>query len=530
MKIFPNSVRRRLKELRSEVFDVNGLRNSMNALRAGFVGSPTIPVLRDTNIDADKARALYYNTDQSCAGGSFVAAPIIDGTADFIGTPEVNFEDIQLTSQVNNWINDFWKSSIWQMYRNALRDTECWVRLRLPFPSPLLDPEEENVCLLEIIDADRVSPYYDPVTNELIRVEIETPIFIEDEAWNPDLIQATGARVYGRMHDLHEIVTTDAYYYYDATTGEYLEEYTMANRWGFVPLVQVFNDYDSALHGGKSDLEQAYPFMKALHDLVQQTRQIHTYHADPKIKFKLDDVATFIQNNWPDSYVDGKFTGKISWRDKDVFFLESEDDASFIEANLSENNSVNFAEFLIDCICIAAEVTEGVLFRAKAEQVTVDTDEFFRFKKKIERKRNNFQEAIQNIVKMATFISTRQARRPKISWPPISISDLAAEGQAMNQIISASEVANRAGVISKQTYGQRVRRFFPAMQDYAAEQQQVQTEMDKEQSDQIDFEKRLSEAKGSTTPNNILNGNGGVNGASRNGRARLPIDLIQPPS
>lgn len=515
---FPGTVKRSLKELRSEVFDAQGLRNSLDALRQGFMGTTTIPVLRDTRIDRDAARALYYNTDSSKALGAFAAAAIIDGTADFIGSPEANFEDVQLSSMVNSWIQNHWKASLWEMYRNSLRDTDCWVRLRLPFPDALLSAEEENVCSLEIIDGDRVTPYYNPATNQLVRVEIETPVFMEDEPWTPDQISATGSRTYGREHTIKEIITKDGFYYYDVTAGEYREDLTTNNLWGFVPLIQVFNDYDSALHGGKSDLEQVFPFIQALHDLITQTRQIHKYHADPKIKFKLDDVMSFIKNNWPESIVDGKFTGNISWRNKDVFFMESEEDAAFIEATLNENNSVNLAEFLIDCICIAAQVTEGILFRAHKEQTNVDTDEFFRFKKKINRKRDNYQVYIQQIIKMATKISTRQAQLAKISWAPISISDLAAEGQAMNQIITAAEVANRAGVISKVTYGNRIRRFFPAMQSPSDEQTQVQKEMDKEQADQIDFQKKLEAVK----PTN--NNNGGINGAGRT--IKLPLDVI----
>lgn len=539
MQVFKGTVRRRLKELRAEAFDTDGLRTTLAALRSTFVGktSGTIPALRETTVDYDKVRSLYYNKNSAVPFGAFVAAPIIDGTADMIGLPEINFDaDVNLTATVNDWVQNHWRSAIWQMYRNTLRDTKSWVRLRLPFPDPLLDEAQQaDVCILEVIDADRVTGFYDPVTQQLRRIEIVTPVFMEEQPWNPSLFAATGPRAWGREHMIHEVITPTNFYYYDETTGNILDEYTINNNWGFIPMIEVFNDYDSALHGGRSELEQAWPFIKALHELIVQTRNIHAYHADPKIQFRLEDVATFIQNNWPDSYQDGKFTGKVSWRDKDVFFMQDTEQAGFIEATLNENASVNLAEFLIDCICIAAEVTEGVLMRAKSEQTNVDTDEFFRFKKKINRKRDNFQDYIQQIVKMATKISTQQARLPKISWGPISVSDLAAEGQAVNQIVTAAEVANRAGVISKQTYQQKVRPFFPGMRDPDSETTQVNKEQDTEQKRTLDYETQLEAIRAASAGTGIGAGNNpsqaGVNGAVRKiaGReANIPLTVIAP--
>lgn len=521
MQLFPRSVLVKLKELRGNTA-VQGLRSDFNALKGGFLNRPTTPILRETKIDRDYVRGLYYNTKTELSNGAFFAASIIDGTADFINLPEVTFEgDAVLTALVNNWVLNFWGNKFWEIYRNALRDTNVWVRLRLPYPTPLLSIEEENVPTLEIIDGDRVQPYYNPVTGELIRVEIDTPVFIEEQPWNPNYIQATGARVYGREHDIREIITKDGFFYYDVTMGQYLDEFTTQNDWGFVPLVEIFNDYDSALHGGKSDLEQVFPFFKALHELIVQTRTIHSYHADPKVKFKLDDVINFLRNNWPDSFVNGEFTGKVSWRDRDVFFMESSEDATFLEATLKIADSVALAEFLIDCICIAAEVTEGILFRAKATQATTQGDEFFRFKRKIDRKRKNFGEGLQLVIRMATKIATKTAHRPKLSWPPIDLADLAAEGQALNQITTAAEVANRAGIISKQTYGSRVRRFYPGMQDHTAEQTQINSEVQAEQQIQLDFEKRML----AINPPANNGGGAGLNG-NKNGRSRFPIDIL----
>lgn len=513
-KLFRRSIKKTLKE---SISNTDSLRDVFGALRGGFQYSPTISVLQESRVKIDKTRALYYNQEASKSNGAFMARSIINGTADYIDYPVCSFgDDTNLTALVNNWIKEYWISAIWQMYRTTLRDSECWIRLRRPFPNPLLTRDEEDVVTLEVVDSDRVVPYYDPVTNLLARVEIDSDKFIEDDRWTPDQIAATGARTYGRVHRIREIITPDAYYYYDMTTGQYLSEYQTENAWGFIGMVRVFNDYDSALKGGSSDLEQAYPFIIALHDVIVQTRANHAYHADPKVKFKLGDVDNFIRNNWPESFVDGKFTGRVSWRGRDVFFMESEEDAEFLEAKMNSTDSIGLAEFLIDCICIAAEVTESILFRAHTEGA-VETDEFERFKKKIARKRTNFAESLQSIVKMATKISTGVVQRPVISWPAISVSDLASEAQAIDQITSAVELANRAGVISKKTYFAKLRQFYPMAMDFDTEQAQVLKEQDAEQAQQLKYATQNAKAQ--------LSVNGqqpGTNGATANGHAQLP--------
>lgn len=518
MKLFPDRIKRELKEMTTRAYA--GLRNNLDVIKGGFFQAPSTAALRNTTVDYEQARALYYNTNTRLNNGAFFAKPIVDGVADHIGLPIVTLQDENTDQLVNHFINDVWSSQLWEMYRNSLRDTKAWVRLRQPFPSKLLATDEENDVTLEILDAENVTPYYNPVTKELSRVEIALSVYIEEANFTPDLVAATGARVYGREHNLIEIITPDEYMYYDKTTGHVLDEFTTTNSWGFIPLVEVFNDFDSTLNGGSSELENPYPFFQALHDLVIQTRTAHGYHSDPKVKFKLDDVMNFLRNNFAESFdSEGKFSGNVSWKGRDVYFMESEEDIGFIQADLNTTDSVSLMEFVIDCICTSAEVTQAVLFRSGSVS-SDESDEMLRFKKKIDRKRNNYADAIQKIVKMALVISTGSVQKvPSVSWLPIQTSDLVAEGTAMNQIITAAEVANRAGAISLVTYRGKIRQFFPHMKDNDDEMQQAQKEQAADQQTQLDFEKKML----ALNPGKSTNGNGGgPNGA----RGRLPMDIV----
>lgn len=527
LKLFKRSVKRDLREMNSGAFI--SLRNRMDVTRGGFATAPTVGVLHNTEINYSEVRNLYYNEEPNISNGSFFAKGIVDGIADHIGLPHITVQDENADTLIYGWVNDRWNKQLWEMYRNSLRDSKCWVRLRKPMAGPLVADSERDDVVLEILDADNVTAYYDPFTNELARVEVATDVYIEDEPFNPNNVPAQGARAYGRVHRLIEIVTPDQYLYFDETLSELLSDQSLDNTWGFVPFVEVFNDYDATLHGGSSVLENVYPFLKAFHDVVIQTRQSHEYHADPKVKFKLDDVMNFLRNNFPEAFdTTGAFTGQISWKGKDIYFMESEEDVGFIEATLQTQDSVSLMEFLIDCICIAGEVTEAILFRAKSA-VAGETDELWRFKARVERSRNNFAEYIQLVTKMALKISTGNIPRlPSISWAAMQNTDLVAEGQAMNQIVTAAEVANRAGVITRSTYRGRIRQFFPNMKDDGTEEAQAQSEQNAEQQKQLQYEVSAAALKGHDPATAVGASNGqisGQNGAVRS-RIKLPIDVV----
>lgn len=522
VKLFSNTVQRKIKEMRARA--MVGLRSDLSAIKGGFMQTPAISALRDTNIDYDKARALYYNTDVSINNGAFFAKGIVDGAADHIGLPIISMKDENTDALVNGWIQNRWQKQIWELYRNALRDTKCWVRIRKPFPNPLLAQDEDQAVDLEIYEADQVTPYYNPVTKILERVEINVPVFIEDYPFEPANVGATGARVYGREHNISEIITENEYLYYDRTTGEFLENYTVPNIWGFVPVVEVFNDFDTALNGGSSELEAPFPFFQAFHDVIVQTRTAHGYHADPKVKFKLDDVMTFLRNNFPDSFVNDKFTGNVTWKGRDIYFMESTEDVGFIEATLNTANSVALLQFLIDCVVMASETPTSVLFRTDPRSAG-ETNELFRFKVKIGRKRNSFSEYMQQIIKMGLKVTVGTIiRTPQISWEPIQTSDLAADSQALNQYVTGAEIANRAGTISIRTYRAGLRHWFPQMKDDASEAADVKADQDAEQSRQLDYQKKLT----AINPPKVSVNGGGPNGLARLGRVQLPVEAIHP--
>lgn len=532
---FGRGVVKRLKEMMISNPVTTGLRNALSALSSNFYEAPTTPALRDTHINRDAARALYYNIDPNVRYGAFVAKNIVDGTADYIGLPILSVGDENLDDELNSWVQDHWAPVLRQLYRTYLRDSNAWIRLRLPYPSPLLATGEELIPQIEVYDSDRVTPYYDPVTQELKRVEILTEVYIEDEPFNPANIYATGARSHGRAHEIIEIITPQQYLYWDATENLLLEDFTTNNDWNFVPLVEVFNDYDEALHGGSSDLETVYPLLQPFHDIFSQTRTAFKYHANPKVQIQVNDVLNFVKNNFPDAIQDGQFTGKVSWRDRDVFFMETgeggttNESMSFVTAALNVGDAQTLLELIIDCMCMAAGVTEGVLFRARAEGLET-SEGFQRFKKKIERKRDGLAPYLQLLIRMSMFVTKKNPMVSKLSWASIDTQDLIDTASAFNNEVTALEVLSRSSVISKSTYRASVRKFIPAMKVDAEEDKNAQADVAKENSQQIDLQKQMTAVTTPVSGNGNINGSIGPNSATRARVAKaLPMDVVPTP-
>jgi hypothetical protein len=493
--------KRTLKEMIFGSSFSTGVRNTFNSLSRQFYTTPSQPLLRDTQVDYEAVRGYYYNTNQTVTNGSFFSRGIVDGCSDFIDLPLLTVKDEELDALLNKCVQDYWKKSIIDMYRISMRDSRCWARLRKPVPGPLTAAVTEDYLELEIITADRVDPYYDPVTNELLRIEISNKVWIEDEPFTLDSISAR-SNTLGRFHEIIEVITPELYQYWDLTINEAVEGTPVNNTWGFIPLVEIFNEYDPTLNGGISELEPIIPFIQAYHDIIMQVRKAHKSHATPKVKFKVDDVMTFLANNYPDSFNDGQFNGKVNWEGNEILFMETAEDAQFLEVKSSViGDSVTLLNFIIDCISIASRTPKWVLMKFVGQEVSAQsTSENLPFENKIRSKRFNYEMPFQKLSAMALKIYNDTPIRPSISWPHIQLADLAAEAQAMNQIITATEVANRSGVISRETYRDKLRPFYPTMKNNNDENQQVDLELKADQKNEVAHTTALAKATASATP------------------------------
>ena len=444
-------------------FSFDGIRSSFRAVGVRF-WPQSHPAASGTVVNYDYCRQLYRNSGENALGGGF-AKPIVDLQVGFIGTPFASTENEEMDDFLNECLTNYWADEIQQMLRDAIRDSKTIVRLRKPeLFDPLMTIEESQHCTLEIIPPDRVDIERSLQNRNIIEraVILHRMTFVIDDG---DV--ANGREPQVEEHDVLEVITRDSYSFFDKNTNTWLDDMGAPNKWGFVPLVEVYNEWDSALQSGQSDFETVIPFINAFHDILAQGLQAHKYHSTPKVKLKLGDVAPFIKNNFPEALDENgniKPNAQISWKGREILFLQDTDEMDFLEARSVLGDTKTLAEFIIDCICIASQTPEWAFMRVDSGSANSDRNaQTVPFVKKIERKRKNFNRAVQDLLKMVMVVTGELPIRAKLTWEVIRVDDQMIEMQAFQQLVMGLEVAAQRGEISDATYRKMLRQFIPMM-------------------------------------------------------------------
>ena len=443
-----------------------GLRSTWRAVNKRFWVSAR-PRYEGSIVNYERTRDLYRNFGDQSLGGGY-CKPLVDLQVQFIGIPRVSTEDDTRDDFLNECLQTYWVDEIQQMFRDSLRDSKTIVRIGQPdLFDPLMTLEEKQHCVLEILPPERVEIEYNPQNKNIMeRAIVQHRMVIVQDVGDPkeqrDPIE--------REIDVVEIVTRDRFRFYNKTDHEEMPEYSSDNRWGFVPFLEVFNEWDSVLQGGQSEYEPVLPFIEALNDVIVQGLQAHKYHSIPKVKFNIRSMENFIKNNWPD-VIDpetGKINAqsKISWRGKEILFFAEGEDAQFLEARSVLGDTKTLADFIIDCICVVSETPEWAFMRVEVGQANSDRNaQTIPFLRKIERKRNMYAKFIQNLLKMALVLVDDIPVRAKLAWDIARVEDQVVLMQAMQQLVMGLEVAAQRGIISDDTYREMLRVFIPMMKN-----------------------------------------------------------------
>lgn len=453
-------------------WSTSGIRGMWSGRRFGLRFWPTAhPAEEGTEVNYDFCRSLYSGTGEMALGSGF-AKPIIDLQVAFMGMPRVMLENEQQTQFLNDCISNFWADEIQQMFRDAMRDSKCIVRLCRPdILDPLMTIDEAEHGNLEILPPERVDIERNARNKRIIERAVirHRMLFVVNDG-DP----AQGIDPTTEEHNVIEIIDRQSYKFFDQTTSQWLTELETPNRWNFVPLLEVYNEWDSALQGGQSDLETVVPFIRAFADVLAQGLQAHNYHSTPKVVMKLSDVGPFIKNNFPDA-VDSqtgelKESAEISWRGREILFLSTEEEVAFLEATSVLGDTKTLLEFLIDCICVASQTPEWAFMRVDSGSANSDRNaQTVPFIKKNDRKRRNYAKPVQELCKMILAANELIPVRPAISWDMVRTDDLMIYMQAFQQLLMGLEVARQSGEISDDTYQNTIRPFLPFMKSNGIE-------------------------------------------------------------
>lgn len=457
-------------------FSFDGLRSSFRSIGTRFWPNEH-PAAEGTVVNYDFARSLYRNSNDEYKLGSGFAKPVVNLQVSFVGLPRASTNNQALDDFLNECLRIHWPDEIQQMIRAAIRDSKVVIRVNKPdVLDPLMTLDEAEHCQIEILPPERVDIERSLLNKNVIEKAVisHRMTFITDPG-DPQ----SGQQPQVEEHDVLEEITRTSFRFFDQQTNQELTDLRRTNNYNLVPLVEVYNEWDATLQGGQSDLESPLPFMKAFHDVLSDGLKAHKYHSTPKVKFKLNDILPFIANNFPEA-VDPdtkqiKSGAQISWRGNEIIFLETEENAEFMEAKSVLGDTKSLLEFLLDCICIAAETPEWAFMRVDSGSANSDRNaQTVPFIKKVERKRVNFTKPVQEICKIVQVIRDTIPVRPELSWEIVRPDDEVVHLQAFQQLMMGLEVARQAGKISDETYVAMMRHFVPVIDSPKAELAQAE--------------------------------------------------------
>jgi hypothetical protein len=455
----------------------------MGGLKYGLRFWPTRhPIAEGSQVNYEKLRAMYRNAGDTGLGNGF-SKPIIDLQVSFVGLPVVSTETEETSNFLNECVQTYWADEIQQLLRDATRDSKTIVRMTRPdIMDPLMTIEEAEHCSLELIPPELVDIERNGRNKRIIERAVihHKMLFVKDEGSIEN-----GRDPVVEEHDVLEFIDRERYSFFDQTTSEWLDEMGSINRYNFVPLLEVFNEWDTTLKGGQSDLETVVPFIQAFHDTLTQGLQAHGYHSTPKITMNLADIAPFIKNNFPEAVDENgeiKAQSEISWQGREIIFLSIGDEISFLEAKSVLGDTRTLLEFLIDCICIASQTPEWAFMRVDSGSANSDRNaQTVPFIKKVERKRTNFIKPVQELCKMALVMSNLIPVRPSITWKIVRVDDEVVFYQAFQQLVMGLEVAAERGEISDETYMRMIKQFLPVMKSSMQESKEAERDLEKRQ-------------------------------------------------
>lgn len=465
--------------LKKAIGEMSKLRNRFASFGWGFLGgSFTAPYKLDSSrVDYTIARQLYDNTHDDYKLGAGFARPVINTTVGFMGIPTPKIED----ENAQEILDDFREKTVSKLQRtirNALRDGDCFVWItREDTKDNKLYPEKEKVLVYNIIPPEQVKKINrDPLTGRPIEYVLESIHEWEDENGAPKK-----TKIIQRISNTYRKIQCVG----DVPPG--IEEGEHPNPWGFIPIVHFKNESDEHEEFGKSDLEPIEPFLKAYHDVLLHAIQGSKLHSTPRLKLKLKDVEAFLRNNFgvtdPAKFArEGK---AIDLDGREILLFSQDEDAEFIEARSATGDAGVLLKFLFYCIVDTSETPEFVFgVHTPSSQASV-TEQMPILIRKIERKRDLFDEPIKLLYRIVLAITAESENKTfstyavDLEWPEIDPRDSKEAAEEIRIVAEALDIALRGGFISHEAAVEFLAQYITTMRSYETENDKIPGEKDR---------------------------------------------------
>ncbi len=455
-------------------------------------------VLNSSRVDYTLARQLYHNTHDDYKLGAGFAKPIINTLAGFMGVPHFNCEDEE-AQEILDKHTKRWVSKMLRVHQLALRDGDCFVMLaNVEVDDPLYPDDKTRVDFI-IIPPEQVADIeIDPLTRKPVAYTIQAR-----NKWD------NGRREY----QVSQRITADKATVLaegDAPPGLINEE--RANQWGFLPIVHFKNEPEETELYGTSELEAVEPYLKAYHDVMLHAMQGSKMHSTPRLKLKLKDVQSFLQNNFPEALaaVQRGESANIDLRGHELLIFKDEEDAAFIEARSAIGDAEALLKLLFYCIVDVSEVPEfafGVHTPSSHASVKEQMPLLIR---RVARKREMVTENWQQLGRMLLVMHSKMTGKKfesydvVITWDAVMERDEKEYADTIKTMVDALNTALQGGFISMDAAVNLLKQYIDTMLDYVTDDPELPGERERIIKSWI-MRQRLEDGQGLETQKQAIN-------------------------
>jgi len=333
-------------------------------------------------IDTTLARAIYHNTAENYKLSGGLVRPIINADVSFIGSPSFTCEDETLQEAMDSILKN--NSNVpTQVHRLSLREGDFFIWA--------MWDEIVNEVAWYGLPVDKLDEEVrHPITDEVIQYVFSWGITYKD-------IVHKDKRANIKVVIDKELIS------FKYTKDLKSENKTVRNVLGFIPIVQFSNDRESFEYRGHSEITAIEPYLRAYHDVLLSTLQSHKNNATPRLKLKVHDMASFLDNNFGSGTYKKVKNGEhidLSIENLDLLAIQEGDDASYLTFS-SDNGSIALLQLLFYLIVETSEVIE-VVFGAHLDSSRASTDNQLPvYSKKIERKQEQFSKSWEKLMEIS---------------------------------------------------------------------------------------------------------------------------------
>ncbi len=440
-----------LRRLLGPLGEISVLRNSLAGWGYSFITPYT---LDSSRVDYTLARELYRNVNDKYKLGAGFARPVINTTAGFMGTPHFDHPDPEASQALEDAF-DRWVGRMLRINRNALRDGDVYARLGYE-PDPFKAGGQRFT--LSLIPPEWVTPVPDPLTGSYREVIIRSPVLVTDER---------GAKIQDYVAVERITAKQRSVKFEGSPPAEVLATARdESNPWAFIPIVHIRNEAEEHQLFGCSDLEAIEPFMKVYHDTMLFAAQGSKLFSRPKVKFKLQNVQKFLDDNFT---AEERKAGKLRFGDKELIFLQKDDEAAFISADSGLEGVTTLLKFIFRCIVDVSETPEFAFGTAVASSKASVSEQMVPLARKIRRKRGLFEESYGELASMYLAMWAKVNNKALdtydagIGWDELSPKNDKETADTIKALVEGLVTAMESGLLSLDAAAGFLREFVPSM-------------------------------------------------------------------